>query len=186
MTAEQISRSYGGSILVRRWLGAWVDFVVILSIFLVPDAISHELYLRAIPLWFTIVLAYFPVMEAWTGRTVGKYATGTVVVDDAGHRPALGQVLVRTLLRVVEVNPFLLGGLPAGLAVAFSKTHQRLGDMAAGTYVVLQKHQPMISEFAVIYPEERLKQQTHPAWLFGAIAGFVVLTFLLWSLFRSA
>jgi len=41
--------------------------------------------------------------------------------------------------RLVEVNPLLLGGLPAGIAVAMSRRRQRLGDMLAGTYVVRRK-----------------------------------------------
>ncbi|MCP3963087.1 MAG: hypothetical protein GY719_35050 [bacterium] len=43
---------------------------------------------------------------------------------------------MRTLLRVFEVNPLLFGSLPAGLLVAFTKKHQRLGDSLAGTVVV--------------------------------------------------
>lgn len=42
-------------------------------------------------------------------------------------------------MRLVEVNPFLLGGIPAGIAVALSTYNQRLGDMLAGTYVVVTK-----------------------------------------------
>jgi uncharacterized RDD family membrane protein YckC len=58
------------------------------------------------------------------------------VVDKAGKRPGLGRATVRTLLRLVEVNPFLIGGLPAGLVAANTKAHQRIGDLLAGTYVV--------------------------------------------------
>lgn len=44
--------------------------------------------------------------------------------------------LVRTLLRVVEANPLLFGGVPAGVCILASKRNQRLGDLAAGTLVV--------------------------------------------------
>jgi uncharacterized RDD family membrane protein YckC len=37
---------------------------------------------------------------------------------------------------LVEVNPILLGGLPAAAVVALSPTRQRLGDLVAGTYVL--------------------------------------------------
>jgi uncharacterized RDD family membrane protein YckC len=36
----------------------------------------------------------------------------------------------------VEVNPILLGALPAALAGVFSKRHQRFGDMLGGSVVV--------------------------------------------------
>jgi uncharacterized RDD family membrane protein YckC len=37
---------------------------------------------------------------------------------------------------LVEANPLLLGGLPAGIAILASERNQRLGDLAAGTLVV--------------------------------------------------
>ena len=39
----------------------------------------------------------------------------------------------------VEVNPFLLGGLPAGLVLMVTPRRQRIGDLVAGTYVLLKK-----------------------------------------------
>jgi uncharacterized RDD family membrane protein YckC len=50
--------------------------------------------------------------------------------------------LLRTLLRIVEVNPLLFGGLSAGLSIAATKRHQRLGDILAGTLVVRIKEIP--------------------------------------------
>ena len=81
-------------------------------------------------------IAYFPVSEGLWGRTVGKLVTGLVVVDSKGNRPGLLRATGRTVTRMIEVNPFLLGGLPAGLIVFASKRRQRLGDMLAGTYVI--------------------------------------------------
>ena len=37
---------------------------------------------------------------------------------------------------VIEVNPLLLGGLPAGLVVIATERKQRIGDLLAGTLVV--------------------------------------------------
>jgi uncharacterized RDD family membrane protein YckC len=36
----------------------------------------------------------------------------------------------------VEVNPLVVGGLPAAIAVGMSHNRQRLGDMLAHTFVV--------------------------------------------------
>lgn len=58
------------------------------------------------------------------------------VVDKRARAPGFGRALVRTLLRLIEVDPFLLGGLPAGICVFFTKYKQRLGDMVAGAYVL--------------------------------------------------
>jgi uncharacterized RDD family membrane protein YckC len=43
---------------------------------------------------------------------------------------------VRTLARLVEVNPLLLGALPAGIAILSSSRRQRIGDWLANTVVV--------------------------------------------------
>ena len=81
-------------------------------------------------------LAYFPVTEGIWGRSAGKLITGAIVVNEDGDPPGIPKALVRTLLRLVEVNPFLMGGVPAGLCVVATKHHQRLGDLLANTYVV--------------------------------------------------
>jgi uncharacterized RDD family membrane protein YckC len=42
-------------------------------------------------------------------------------------------------MRVIEVNPVLLGALPAGIAIISSDLKQRMGDSLAGTLVVSDK-----------------------------------------------
>jgi uncharacterized RDD family membrane protein YckC len=81
-------------------------------------------------------LGYFFLFEALWSPTPGKYLQGLVVVDPSGGRCGWRRALVRTLLRVVEANPLLLGGLPAGLVIMATERNQRLGDLAAGTLVV--------------------------------------------------
>jgi len=44
--------------------------------------------------------------------------------------------LIRTLARLLEANPILLGGIPAGIAIFSSPRKQRIGDSLAGTVVV--------------------------------------------------
>ena len=81
-------------------------------------------------------LGYSFAFEALWSRTPGKYLQGLVVVNFDGGRCGWRAVLVRTLLRVLEANPLLLGGVPAGLTIMASKRNQRLGDLVAGTLVV--------------------------------------------------
>jgi uncharacterized RDD family membrane protein YckC len=80
-------------------------------------------------------LGYFFLFEALWSRTPGKYFQGLVVVGADGSPCGWRAALVRTLLRVLEANPLLLGGLPAGVTILVSKRNQRLGDLAAGTVV---------------------------------------------------
>jgi uncharacterized RDD family membrane protein YckC len=80
---------------------------------------------------------YYVLLEGAWGATLGKLALKLRVVDRSGNVPGFGRAIVRTLLRAIEVNPFLLGALPAVVVVALSRGRRRLGDMAAGTYVLL-------------------------------------------------
>ena len=146
MTAREIAMaSSRNTLLKRRWLGAWIDFMVCFGIMVVVAAFfqgrSDNAVAENLVLDFDILLValYFIVMEAKLGWTIGKLVARTRVVDESGGLPSIKAAVLRTLLRVIEVNPLLLGGIPAGLAVNYSQARQRLGDMAAGTYVLLKK-----------------------------------------------
>ena len=139
-SAASIAAGYDFSIVVRRWLGAWIDFIVLLSFLIVPDyVLGNATYQATLAIWLSLLAAYFPVTEMVFGKSLGKLLTRTRVVNEAGGRPSLLQAIVRTLFRLIEVNPLLAGGLPAGIAVAVSRGKQRLGDMAAKTYVLLDR-----------------------------------------------
>jgi uncharacterized RDD family membrane protein YckC len=139
-SVASIAGGYDFSIVARRWLGAWVDFIVLFSFLLIPDyVLGNETYRATLYVWVGLLLAYFPVMEAVFGRTVGKFVTRTRVVNEAGQRPSIVQAVVRTLFRLIEVNPVLVGGVPAGIAAAASRHKQRIGDMVANTYVLFER-----------------------------------------------
>ncbi|MFT3727074.1 MAG: RDD family protein [Terricaulis sp.] len=132
-----------GSVLVRRWIGCWVDFIVLAAFVVVPPLVTNsvmgvrpELAQIAMAAGAVAALLYFPVLEGFWGRTLGKLITGLVIVDKDGRMPGLGRAIARTLLRLIEVNPFLAGGIPAGIAVLCTKRKRRLGDLAADTYVL--------------------------------------------------
>jgi uncharacterized RDD family membrane protein YckC len=90
-------------------------------------------------------LLYFFVFEAAFGRTPGKMFQGLVVRNIDGQKCNAKQIVIRTLTRILEANPILFGGLPAGLLVATSTSRQRMGDSLAGT-VVVSKDIPISEE----------------------------------------
>lgn len=151
MTAREIAQaSSANSMVLRRWLGAWLDFIVLFLVFVVVAGIAGEDNFGLVLMLDVVLIAgYFIVLEAKLGWTVGKLATGLRVVDDSGRSPGLRAAVIRTILRLFEVNPFLFGGIPAGIAVNYSKARQRLGDMAAGTYVVSKKELDKMAAYAV-------------------------------------
>jgi uncharacterized RDD family membrane protein YckC len=112
------------------------NLLAMVAAFLAVAALkSDSAYLAGGALCITY-LGYFFLFEALWSRTPGKYLQGLVVVGADGGPCGWRAVLIRTLLRVLEANPLLLGGLPAGAAILASKRNQRLGDLAAGTLVV--------------------------------------------------
>ena len=79
-------------------------------------------------------LLYFGILQGLTGATLGKLLVGIRVVDQSGSIANVGRSLLRWLVFLVD-GPFsaYLCGL---LTFLLTKGHRRLGDMAAGTYVV--------------------------------------------------
>ena len=59
-----------------------------------------------------IFLAYYFVLEATTSRTIGKLVTGTKVVNEEGGTPTLGQIIGRTLCRLIPFEVFSFFGTP--------------------------------------------------------------------------
>ena len=78
---------------------------------------------------------YFVVFEAATGRTPGKAALGLRVVTTTGRPIGPHAAVIRNLLRTADFLP--TGYLLGGAAMLLSRRFQRLGDLAAGTMVVV-------------------------------------------------
>lgn len=62
-----------------------------------------------------------------TGLRVRAADAGKCLIAAAG---------IRTVARIIEVDPLLFGGIPAGIVILSTKRKQRLGDILAGTVVV--------------------------------------------------
>jgi uncharacterized RDD family membrane protein YckC len=128
---------------VSRMLALVVDIAVVVAIGQVAQQILGPLgflgkdfsdAIRTLAL-FVISLAYMALAEwLWRGQTVGKRLLRLRVVDAGGLRLEPSQVIVRNLLRFVDMLPALY--LVGGIACLVSRPRQRLGDLAAGTVVM--------------------------------------------------
>ena len=98
-------------------------------------------------LTFAIAWSYFVLLEwLWQGQTVGKRLYGLRVIRDDGAPAGFIAVLIRNLLRIVDFLPAFYGlGL---LMIIVTSRSQRLGDMAAGTYVV-RAPRPQLDYFSL-------------------------------------
>ena len=82
----------------------------------------------------TLVLGPALLETATTGRTVGKIVLGIRTVRDDAGPISFHHAFVRHLIAIVEV--WILSGVPALVSALVSAKGKRLGDYAAGTYVV--------------------------------------------------
>ena len=83
---------------------------------------------------FVIHFGYFIFFEhMMNGQTIGKRILGLRVIQENGEPASFFQILIRGFLRssvdMIYVGIFI---------ILFSKKHKRLGDMAAGTIVVIE------------------------------------------------
>jgi uncharacterized RDD family membrane protein YckC len=142
----------------NRGFAAIVDFVIATLVFLgalfafetVYDIVGTGLlgaYGFVLLLTFFLAWSYFILLEwLWQGQTVGKRIYGLRVIRDDGAPAGFLAVLIRNLLRLVDFLPFFYGlGL---FTIIVTSRSQRLGDIAAGTYVV-RAPRPQLDYFSL-------------------------------------
>ncbi len=92
-------------------------------------------------LLFAVQWLYFAVLEAWRGVTPGKAAFGLRVLTTTGRPLGFQAAALRNVLRAADALPLTYtAGLVslAGLAsMSATRRFQRLGDLVAGTIVVV-------------------------------------------------
>jgi uncharacterized RDD family membrane protein YckC len=95
-------------------------------------------------LLFAVQWIYFFLLEGIWGVTPGKRALGLRVVTVTGRPIGFGASALRNVLRAADALPTAyLGGLVsfAGLfSMALTTRFQRLGDLVAGTMVIIPEH----------------------------------------------
>ena len=84
---------------------------------------------------FAAQWVYFAAWEAWKGRTPGKMALGLRVVTTTGRPVGPTAAILRNLLRAADALPF--GYVLGVAAMTISPRFQRLGDLVAGTLVIV-------------------------------------------------
>jgi uncharacterized RDD family membrane protein YckC len=71
-----------------------------------------------------LALVYYNVFEILFARTVGKFITQTIVVDENGEKPNYESILMRTICRLIPLEIFSFIGMPArGWHDSISKTY---------------------------------------------------------------
>ena len=131
--------------VVHRGIAWAIDFLF-LSIFFFPATyfysgkwiMSYEEHYWGITdpiclVFLFIIFAYFILMEAYLGWTVGKRILGMRVVNGTGNKIGFSKALIRNLLRLVDGLPAL--NILGIILIACSPRGQRFGDRVAKTFV---------------------------------------------------
>jgi uncharacterized RDD family membrane protein YckC len=128
---------------MSRFLAWLIDLFVVMmlaSILGVVFALLHFISFglaeaASLLIQFILMIGYGIYCEwFWRGQTLGKRMMRLRVVDAQGLRLKFSQVVIRNLLRFVDMLPLFY--LVGGIACAVSRRAQRLGDLAANTIVV--------------------------------------------------
>jgi uncharacterized RDD family membrane protein YckC len=114
--------------LSQRFLNWFFDTVIqvllFLFLFTIIATIAHSYGNKELPGYllvnpvgqYTFVsiirLVYYISMETLFGRTVGKFVTNTIVVDENGNIPSHQVVLIRTLCRLIPFYELSFFGIP--------------------------------------------------------------------------
>ncbi|MCP2026892.1 putative RDD family membrane protein YckC [Flavobacterium sp. HSC-32F16] len=77
--------------------------------------------------WNVIVISvsitYYTLMEGLFGRSIAKFITGTVVVDENGEKPTMGVAFKRSLCRLIPFDAFTFLGGARGWHDSISNTY---------------------------------------------------------------
>ncbi|MEH6418401.1 RDD family protein [Pseudomonas sp. CGJS7] len=109
--AQQVEEDYESASYGRRLFNYLIDsfvfgiFKVVVVLAIGRASIGRD-PLKDIFMTTAVMLIYYVVMEGLFGATIGKFVTGTRVVDEDGKPPGWGTVVVRTLGRCIPFEPF--------------------------------------------------------------------------------
>ena len=127
----------------RRFVAYLID-IIILGLVTAPfgtyrvenGTASYRVVGAPFLLSLLVFIAYFTILEATLGATLGKLALGIRVLKADGTKLDWGASLVRNILRIVDAIPYFIPYLLGAILIWSSPTRQRLGDRAASTIVV--------------------------------------------------
>lgn len=146
ITPERVLFSYPLAGPSRRALAYLVDLAIIVLLILgsflaslAATGFQGAGFGVGLALTFGVVWGYGTICEGgFNGRTVGKRLAGLRVVGVQGVPITASQAAIRNLLGAVD-GPFPFLYLPGFASMALTRRFQRLGDLAAGTMVIVEE-----------------------------------------------
>ena len=147
VTGEAVALDLPAAGLATRMVSGLIDVVITVVVLYAVVFLSTVASLPAdaalghvalVGSLITVLLIWPTTMETLTrGKSLGKMAMGLRAVRDDAGPVSFQQSFVRALIAVVEVYVFV--GVPAFFCALVNSRGKRLGDLAAGTYVVRER-----------------------------------------------
>jgi uncharacterized RDD family membrane protein YckC len=147
VTGEAVALDLPPAGLGSRMVSGLIDVIVTMMalviamlVFRIASLQSDEALVWAayIGTLITVFLVFPTALETLTrGKSLGKLAMGLRTVRDDAGPITVQHAFVRSLIAIVEV--YALSGVPAFFSALLNSRGKRLGDLAAGTYVVRER-----------------------------------------------
>lgn len=144
VTGEGVALDLPAASLGLRLASGLIDVVVTVVLLFVTLVVlsiatlfrSADLVEAAVVATIVLTFAVYPtVLETLTrGRSIGKLAMGLRTVRDDAGPITFHHALVRALIGFVEI--YLTSGMLAFFSMLVNHQGKRIGDLAAGTYVI--------------------------------------------------
>jgi uncharacterized RDD family membrane protein YckC len=128
-----------GSRFIAGTIDLSIQLIVLGALAVVLRPAGDAGYALFTSLFFAVIFFYDVLFEVLgRGRTPGKRVTGLRVVRSGGRPITLVRSALRNILRIVDIMPAFYA---VGMASIFiTRRNQRLGDLAAGSHVVRDRH----------------------------------------------
>ena len=125
-----------GDLVWRRAVAVIIDIILIGIATSVIGGILVQARLAVLTGLAGLIISfgYYIYLEGSYGQTIGKMALGIVVVTESGNPIDYKPATIRTVLRIIDVLPFLY--LVGIIVVLITDRKQRIGDIVADTVVV--------------------------------------------------
>ena len=144
LTGQHVAIKYEPANIVQRMLSILLDYVFMvayeLTLFFISDLIGFDFLngetmgILTFAFFSLPILLYHVFFETiLNGQTPGKIIMKIRVTHVDGSTPNFVSYFLRWILLPIDMIPY--GGVGA-LLIVFTKNHQRLGDLAAGTTVI--------------------------------------------------
>lgn len=145
-TAQNVSINQQVANLSTRILAYLIDALIIISYFILIFMLLNSLkFEKGFDKYVSYTLISLPILfyslffeTLLNGQTPGKMMLNIRVVKIDGSKPDFGSFLLRWVLKIIDID--LASGSVAILTILLNGKGQRIGDIAAGTTVISERH----------------------------------------------